>query len=200
MQCQSITIKDKQAYPRLTSLWNKSLAEITVAGNLDILADSKQLTGLFCSRKCPGSLILPALDYITFLRDAGDTIVSGFHSEMEQECLKILLRGSQPVIMCPARAIQNMRFSRQWKNAFEEDRLLIISPFDEGQKRATVKLAKQRNHFVASLADQLFVIHTQKGTDTYNIAESALGSGKKIYSIKGEENQALIQAGATVLL
>lgn len=199
MQCWTITKKDKQIPARLQPLLNKTFPEITVSGNLDILADSQQLTGLFCSRNCPGSLILPSFDYVTSLRDAGRTVASGFHSEMEQECLKILLRGTQPIIICPARAIHNMRVPAQWKSPLAENRLLILSPFDERQKRTTVKLAEQRNHFVASLSDELFVIHTQRGTETFNIAVDAIRADKKTYTIKDKENQALIQSGATVV-
>lgn len=43
------------------------------------------------------------------LRDAGVTVIGEFHSPMEKECLNILLRGSQPIIVCPARSLENMR-------------------------------------------------------------------------------------------
>jgi len=110
MQCRNITTKNKQIPARLAALLNKGFPGITVAGNLEILFDTRgKITGLFCSRTCPGSIVLPAFDHIIALRDHGGTVISGFHSEMEQECLKMLLRGSQPIIICPARAIQNMR-------------------------------------------------------------------------------------------
>ncbi len=197
MQCRTITKKDKQIPARLEQLLTKDFPEITAAGNLDILADNKQIiTGLFCSRNCPGNLILPAFDHVTALRDAGKTVISGFHSEMEQECLKILLRGTQPVIICPARAIHNMRLSADWKIPFAEKRLLILSPFGKHHKRVTAKLAEQRNRFVAALADELFVAHARSGTGTFNIAANAVKTGKKIVTIRDTNNQALIEAGA----
>lgn len=199
MKCATIPSKGKNCPACLLQTF-KAFPQITAAGNLDILTNAQtDIVGLFCSRTCPGSLILPTLDHVASLRDAGKTVVSGFHSEMEQECLKLLLRGSQLVIICPARSIHNMRIPGQWKTPFAEKRLLILSPFDESLKRASVKLAEQRNHFVASLSDQLFVIHTQRGTETFNIAVDAIKTGKKTYTIQDKENQALIQAGATVL-
>jgi len=60
---------------------------------------------LFCSRKYPGNLILKAYDLARSLRDAGTTVISGFHTPVEKECLRILLRGAQPLIICPARSI-----------------------------------------------------------------------------------------------
>lgn len=193
MQCRTITKKDKQIPARLALLLNNDFPEITVSGNLDILAESQQIIGIFCSRNCPGGLILPSFDHVTSLRDGDKTVISGFHSEMEQECLKILLRGTQPIIICPARTIHNMRVLEQWRKPLAENRLLILSPFDKNQKRVTVKLAEQRNRLVAALSDQLFVIHAQRGTETFNIAVDAMRAGKKTFTLKDEENQSLIQ-------
>ena len=41
--------------------------------------------------------------YLRSLRDDGVTVISGFHSPLEQECLRILLRSPHPVVWCLAR-------------------------------------------------------------------------------------------------
>ena len=51
------------------------------------------------------------------MRDAGVPVIGGFQSPMEKECLRILLRGDQPVVVCPARGIENMRIPREWREA-----------------------------------------------------------------------------------
>src|ERR1700722_7417750 len=76
-------------------------------GYLDLLALS--ITALFCSTSCPGTAILAAYDQAARWRDVGRCIISGFHSPVEMECLRILLRGTQPVIICPARSLEDMR-------------------------------------------------------------------------------------------
>ncbi len=60
---------------------------------------------LFCSVKCPGKLILNTYDLAKRFRDEGVSVISGFHSPMEQECLRILLRSPHPVIWCLARGV-----------------------------------------------------------------------------------------------
>ena len=80
---------------------------LSVLGDLAFLRRDK--LGLFCSVKCPGDLILRAYDYAKRLRDDGVAVIGGFHSPVEQECLRILLRGTQPVIICPARSLGEMR-------------------------------------------------------------------------------------------
>lgn len=92
-----------------------------------------------------------------------------------------------------------MRVPDQWETPLAENRLLILSPFDESQKRVTVKLAERRNKFVGALSDELFVIHTQKDTETFRLAVQAMRAGKKTFTLKDEENQSLIEAGATDL-
>jgi len=97
-------------------------------GNTNILKENK--LALFCSRQCPGNLILKAYDLARSLRDAGTTVISGFHTPVEKECLRILLRGKQPIIICPARSIEGMRIPSEWRQPIEEYRLLLLSPFE----------------------------------------------------------------------
>ena len=96
-------------------------------GPVALLAARK--TALFCSSQTPGDAILRAHDTARQLRDEGITVVSGFHSPIEKECLRILLRGKQPIIICQARAIERMRIPPECRAAFEADRLLLLSPF-----------------------------------------------------------------------
>lgn len=170
--------------------------QLAVIGNLDILTKAKApIIGLFCSRDCSGSLILPALDHVSALREAGSTVISGFHSEMEQECLKLLLRGSQPIIIAPARSIENMRLPANWKKALAGNRLLVISPFEKAHRRVTAPLANQRNELVAILSDEIFLIHSKPGSETRELVQRLMKSGKKVYTIDSPANYDLIKAG-----
>lgn len=100
--------------------------ELTALGNLALLALPK--TALFCSARCPGKVILTTYDQAAQWRDAGRCVISGFHSPVEKECLRILLRGSQPIIICPARALPQ-RVPPDWKQPLAAGRLLVLSAF-----------------------------------------------------------------------
>ena len=119
-------------------------------------------TALFCSAHCPGSAILRAYDQAAHWRDAGRCIISGFHSPVEKECLRILLRGTQPIIFCPARALPK-RISPDWQTALDAGRLLLLSAFPETETRITTDLARHRNEFVAALADEAWFAHITPG-------------------------------------
>jgi len=99
-------------------LGNHAPESIAALGNLDILR--RKTLALFCSVKCPGNLILQTYDLAQNLRQAGVTVIGGFHSPMERECLTILLRGTQPIIFCPARSIGRMRIRTEYKKPLEE--------------------------------------------------------------------------------
>ena len=166
----------------------------TAIGNLDILSHNS--TSLFCSTKCPGDLIVKTYDIAQILRDAGMTVISGFHSPMERECLTILLRGAQPVIICPARSINNMRINKEYKKPLKDRRLLFLSPFEENQRRISAKRSHYRNLFVAAMSAAVFVIHAEPSSKTEELCRQIISWQKPIYTFDSDYNKNLIKMGA----
>jgi len=134
---------------------------LTVLGSLELLALPK--TALFCSSRCPGSAILSAYDQAQRWRDEGRCVIGGFHSPIEKECLKILLRGRQPIIICLARSIENMRLPKEWRDGIDNGRLLMLSAFPKNIRRPTAAFADRRNQLVAALADEIAFFHITPG-------------------------------------
>ena len=149
-------------YPQqmLMRLGQDAPTHLTTLGNLDLLALSK--TGFFCSARCPGHVILSAYDQAARWRDAERCIISGFHSPVEQECLRILLRGTPPIIVFPARTLPQ-RIPAEWQTPLAAGRLLILSGFTAAEKRVTTELATRRNELVAALADEVCIVHAAVG-------------------------------------
>ena len=142
--------------------------QLTALGNLDLLNFPK--TALFCSARCPGKVILTTYDQAAKWRDAGRCVISGFHSPVEKECLQILLRGSQPMIICPARSLPK-RVLGEWQKPLANGRLLILSCFNESERRVTADLAARRNEFVAALADEVWFAHITPGGQMEQLAK-----------------------------
>jgi predicted Rossmann fold nucleotide-binding protein DprA/Smf involved in DNA uptake len=141
---------------------------LTALGNLDLLAKLK--TALFCPARCPGSAILATYDQATRWRDEGRCIISGFHSPVEKECLRILLRGTSPVIICPARSLPQ-RIPPEWRKPLAAGRLLILSAFPDTDRRVTTDLAIRRNRIAAALADAHYFAHIAPGSHTAHLAQ-----------------------------
>ena len=151
---------------------------------------------LLCSARCPGSLIVRVYDLARSLRDRGVTVVSGFHSPVEKDCLPILLRGDQPIVFCPARSLAGLRPPAAWRPALAEGRLLVLSPFPAKYRRATVGLARERNEFVAALADEIVIAHAAEGSRLIALAETALGRHQPILTLDDPANEPLLRLGA----
>ena len=132
------------------------------------LLDARR-TALFCSANTPGAAILRAHDTARQLRDGGVTVISGFHSPLEKECLLILLRGRQPIIMAVAREIQGIRIPTDCRAAFQAGRLLFLSAVPS-PKRVTRESAMRRNEVAAALADEVFFAHITPGGHTERLS------------------------------
>ena len=163
-------------------------------GNLGLLEEP--LTALFCSQRCPGDLILKTYDIARAMRDAGVPVIGGFQTPMEKECLRLLLRGEQPVVVCPARGIDNMRIARDWRPALDDGRLLVMSPFPPTARRPTAELAAQRNDLVADLAQRIFITHAAPGSKTETFARKLAESGKPPLTLHSPANKNLVEIGA----
>ena len=192
--------RESPRYPQslLRHLGDRAPILIDALGNLEILGG--RTLGLFCSVQCPGRLIVQTYDAVRALRDAGVTVIGGFHSPMERECLELLLRGAQPVIVCPARSIARMRLPPEWKGPLAERRLLLLSAFAEQDRRVTAELARERNRFVAAVADELLIANAEAGGKTEAFARDVAGWGKPLLTLADEANANLLALGATPLL
>ena len=166
----------------------------TYRGGLHLLRPP--LTALFCSHRCSGDLILKTYDLARAMRDAGERVIGGFQTPMEKECLRLLLRGSQPVVICPARGIDNMRIPRDWRIALDQERLLILSPFSKAHRRPTASIAAQRNDLVAQLAQRVFIVHAATSGRTEAFARKLARSGKPLLTLESPANANLIDMGA----
>ncbi len=164
-------VRSGDGYPNLllARLCENAPDTLHAIGPVALLAATR--TALFCSARTPGDAILRAHDAARRMRDEGLTVISGFHSPIERECLRILLRGKQPIIVCPARAMETLRIPTECRAAFDAGRVLFLSPFTKQPKRVTKDSALRRNEVVAALADEAYVAHVTAGGQAERIRE-----------------------------
>ncbi|NLX24463.1 MAG: DNA-binding protein [Lentisphaerae bacterium] len=158
----------------------------------------RPMVALFCSTKCPGKLILDAYDLAKHFREIGVTVISGFHSPMEEECLRILLRSPHPVIWCLGRGMIKRIPSKpvDCRAAVAEGRLLIVSPFKDNVRHVTAKTAMARNRIVADLATAVVVAHAAPGSKIEALSLELLAAGKRLYTFDHPVNAAILDHGA----
>ena len=85
--------------------------------------------------------------------------------------------------------------ARDWRPALDDGRLLLLSPFPLTVRRATAKLAAQRNELVASLASRAFIAHAAPGSKTEAFAHKLAASGKPLLTLDSSANEHLMEAG-----
>ena len=71
---------------------------IVGAGETSLLGEP--LLGLIASRECLGHVLLETLDRVLAWVNAGRVIVNGFHSPLEQQVLRSVLRRKGRVVKC----------------------------------------------------------------------------------------------------
>lgn len=196
MDAQSID-RDDACYPHGPGrhLGTDAPRSLYLVGDPQIL--NRVQLSLICSVSCPGSVVINTFDAIRDVRDAGVIVCGGFHSPMELECLHFLMRGSQPVILCPACGIDSVVLGSDERRAVDEGRLTLLSIFDTSITKATPELASRRNDFVAALARVVFVPHAVPGGKAEVVARRALARGQAVLTFDDGENENLITAGVT---
>jgi len=190
---------DSPDYPSSlkTHLFDKAPVTLTAIGNINLLQN--KTLAVFSSSKCPGNIILKTYDLMKKLRDSELTVISGFHSPIERECLNILLKGKQPIIVCPARSIEGMKIKKEFNRPIEEGRLLLLSPFEKKHKRISAQRSDFRNHFIAAIADKILVPHAAPGSKTEKLCSELIGKGKAVVTFETEHTRNLRELGATVI-
>ncbi len=179
-------LQEKGLPGRFPNLW--------LVGDASLL--NGPLLGLVCSMRCPGQVIVRTYDLARALRDASVPVIGGFHSPMEKECLDLLLRGTQPVVICPARSTCRMRMPASWRFGIDGRRVLVLSPFDALHRRATAALAQERNSLVGALAAEVLVLHASPGGQIDALCRDLIASGSIVWTLDLPENANAVQAGA----
>ena len=131
------------------------------------------LLGLLCSRECPGNAILATLDQAPEWVKAGRIVISGFHSPLEQQIFRSLLRRSGRAVKVLARTLEGYRMPPLERAALDAGHLLLISPFPAEVRRTTRQTALDRNRLVIALASELAVPHVREHSPLAELLKAA---------------------------
>jgi predicted Rossmann fold nucleotide-binding protein DprA/Smf involved in DNA uptake len=134
------------------------------------------LLGLIASRECPGHVLLKTLDRVSEWARAGRVIVSGFHSPLEQQVLRSLLRRKGRAVRVLARGFASngtdYRPMPEEREALDAGRLLVISAFAANITRTTRATALSRNRLVLALATEIVVPYVAAGSPLADLLDA----------------------------
>jgi hypothetical protein len=126
-------------------------------GNIELLKLSK--TAFLCSRQVPASVVLKCYDWAIEQREKGNCVISGFHSPIEKDVMRYLIKGSQPIILALARGIKKI-LEPEFEKPVKEGRMLIMTAFENSVTRVTQKTCNTRNIMMMELADNIIIGYT----------------------------------------
>ena len=130
-------------------------ARIVGAGETALLAES--LLGLVASRECPGNVLHETIDRVPEWVKAGRVIVSGFHSPLEQQVLRSVLRRRGRVVKVLARGMSDYRPTAEEREPLAAGRMLVITACSPEVRRTTRETALERNWLVLALASEIVI-------------------------------------------
>ena len=152
----------------------------------------------FCSQTSPGDIILKAQDWANARGPNSAPVIGGFHTAVERDVLRILLRGRAPVIIVLARALAGWRTPSALKAALDEGRAQVVSPFPDTQRHTTAASADARNRHILTLCQTLLFAHASSGGKTEALAREAAARGLTLLTFASPSNANLIEMGARV--
>lgn len=86
-----------------------------------------------------------------------------------------MLRGSQPIIICPARSLEGIRIPKEWREGIRQGRMLFLPPSGPTQSHITAAPSEQRNILVAALSDEVYLAYMTPGGKTARLAAEVSG-------------------------
>ena len=86
----------------------------------------------------------------------GNCVISGFHSVIERDVFHYLVKGTQPIIVALHRGI-GPRLQLNLSTHIRNQRLLIVSPFEQEKRRGDRRSAAIRNQMMIDMADRIAI-------------------------------------------
>lgn len=149
------------------------------------------------SRQVTPPVVVATYDMARALRDAGLPVAGGFDAPIERDCLRFLLRGTQPLLVVPARPLERYNPPKAWADAIAQGRLCLHSPFAAEARGNPRGNAKRRNEALADLSSAVLICYASPGGAVESLAHDLLRAGRKpIFTLDLLENSRLIAAGA----
>ena len=195
MKNRLIASTEKDYPERLSALLGPDApSAVTLSGYEQVLV--KPTLALFCSKQCPGAMILQTYDFVSRLRRHDVTLLSGFHSPMEKECLRTFSGGTASAVWCIAKALALFRMPREFENMYDDNRLLVMSVFPEHVNRISAGTAAYRNLTAAVLADEVFIPYAAPRSSTETFCRRLLALNKLVLTLDAPENERILDQGA----
>jgi predicted Rossmann fold nucleotide-binding protein DprA/Smf involved in DNA uptake len=163
-------------------------------GNPEIIGSP--LLGIVSARQIDSDLALKSSQLLKRLASLKEiAFISGWHSPLEEEALRIVLAHDAPLIFCVSKSLDRFKPSSEIQGRLSEGNVLLLSHCSPNAKRISREASVRRNQLVAGLASVLVVLSAPAGSNSLDLAKSALRYGKRVYAPDHRMNNELLACG-----
>lgn len=144
-------------------------------GNPELL--DRYLVAFFASRETPEDVAKRACQWAEMICQTDKVVISGFHSPVEKEVLRILLEHKHPVVLALGRSVYK-RVPKEFELPITENRMTIISICNA--VRQGWWTTQNRNWTIADWADECVWAGVHRGSALDVPFDIYLSKSKKI--------------------
>ncbi len=180
--------------PQFNRLFNLSPRRLWSVGDSFIL-DGK-LLGIISARKTEPDLALKTFELMRQLPSLEATFISGWHSPLEDETLRIILRQPSRIIFCLAKSLNKFIPSAEIADLVSNGRGLLLTHSSPKAKRISRDASLRRNQLVAGLSKGLLLLSAPSGSASLKLARLTINQGKPVFTLQHRINDALLASGA----
>lgn len=179
---------------RLGPFFGKQPPKLWYLGEPSLL--NSRLLGIVSARKIEPDLAWKVSDLMRELVSLEVTFISGWHSPLEEEALRILLMQSAKVIFCTAKSLDKFKLSPQLEDLVSQKRILLLTHCSPKVKRISRDASLRRNLLVAGLGKGLLVLSAPAGSVSLKLAQKTMNLGRAVFTPQHRINDALLSSGA----
>jgi predicted Rossmann fold nucleotide-binding protein DprA/Smf involved in DNA uptake len=170
-------------------LWGIGNAEILRCPLLAIISAREFNSNL-------GAMSMQLIQELATSNNAG--FISGWHSRLEQDCLRILLAERASLVFCLSKALDRFKPSAELEQLVAQKKALLLTHCTPRAKRISREASIRRNELVIGLAAALLVLSAPEGSTSLNLARAALDGQKPVFTFEHHINRTLLDCGAAV--
>ena len=180
---------------RLESCFDGKPPKLWARGDSAIL--NHPLLGILSARQIDSDLALKSsqlLRQLVSLKEAA--FVSGWHSPLEEDALRIALAQDVSLVFCVSKALERFKPSDDLESRLNDGKVLLLTHCSPKAKRISRDASIRRNELVIALASALLILSAPLGSNTLNLAKEALRHGKRVLTIEHRMNEELLGCNA----
>jgi predicted Rossmann fold nucleotide-binding protein DprA/Smf involved in DNA uptake len=179
----------------LHSIFDKKATRLWYVGEPSIL--NGRLLGIVSARKIEPDLALKTSELVKELSSLEDiAFISGWHSPLEEEVLRILLTRPARIVFCLPKSLGRFTPSAEVKDLITQGQGLLLTHCSPNAKRISRDASLRRNQLVVALAKGLLVLSAPPGSASLKLAHLAINRGRPVFTPQHRINDALLSSGA----